>query len=146
MWIPNNETRIELINNIEGFECNDNVMAIMGLLTMPVFDLVTFYTNEHGHKILVVHSYTGGTLQQAKEFFTNFFVDTETIIFSTSSCDLLRPVIKQFAEQNSCELQYKINIHIDIESDSDCGESYLTSGSGSDNEMSDDGNEADNEL
>lgn len=127
MWSPSPAIRIELVNNIEAFECNDNLMASLGMLTMQVTDLATFYTNEYGHKILVMYSYAGGTSEYAKDFMRNYFLETQTILFTTSSCDKLRPIIKSFAEQNDCELQYKINISIDIESGE--GSSYYTSGS-----------------
>jgi len=142
MWAPTPATRIELVNNIEAFECNDNLMASLGMLTMQVTDVVTFYTNEYGHKILVVHSYSGGTSEYAKEFMRHYFLETQTILFTTSSCDTLRPIIKLFAEQNDCELQYKININIDIESE---GSSYYT---GSESEFDDDDecNDADIEI
>ena len=135
MWSPPPATRIELVNNIEAFDCNDNLMASLGMLTMQVTDVVTFYTNEYGHKIIVVHSYAGGTSEYAKDFMRHYFLETQTILFTTSSCDTLRPIIKSYAEQNGCELQYKINISIDIESDEDA--SYYTSGSESDSDFED---------
>lgn len=111
MWTPSHATRIELVNNIEAFDRNDNILATMGLEILQVTDIATFYTNEYGHRNLVVHSYNGGTSEYAKDFMRHYFLETQTILFTTSSCDTLRPIIKSFAEQNGCELQYKMYLH-----------------------------------
>jgi hypothetical protein len=113
-WAPNLDTRMELVNNIECFEYDSNYNDNnLGNNIVNVFDLVTFYFDEHRRKILVVYTYVDGTMQIAKEFLANYFLNSETILFTTSSCNFLRPVIKNYALQNSCVMEFKVNIDID---------------------------------